>query len=108
MRRHCNPGVCLMSVAASFAKDYAEARARFRDAATRAGGAFASYPNPGRGPDGEALATDIAWFGPRDAGRVLAIMSGTHGVEGFCGSGIQVSTLDGGFARELPADTALL
>ena len=28
--------------------------------------------------------------GPRDADRVLVLISGTHGVEGYCGSGAQV------------------
>src|SRR5215470_15847494 len=97
-----------MTVSASFAKDYVDARGKFRDAVTKAGGTIASYGNPGKGPAGEDLATDIAWFGPRAASRVLVTMSATHGVEGFCGSGIQVASLEAGFVKELPADTALL
>jgi hypothetical protein len=39
---------------------------------------------------------------------VVYAQSGTHGVEGFCGSGIQVGWLEQRLHRELPVDTALL
>jgi hypothetical protein len=35
-------------------------------------------------------------------------MSATHGVEGFCGSGIQLATFAAGLHKELPPDTALV
>src|SRR5579863_4487947 len=92
-----------------FAGDYQEARRKFRNAAARAGGALSSYVNPkARGPKGEELATDVARLGPNDAGRVLLTISGTHGAEGFCGSGSQVGAFAAGLGRELPADTALI
>ena len=56
----------------------------------------------------EALSTDAAWIGPRTATRLAYVQSGTHGVEGFCGSGIQIGWLQHGLHRELPPDTALL
>ena len=97
-----------MNAAESFSASYAEARARFRDAASGAGGALESIANPNRGPDGGDLSTDVAWFGPRDAEKVLVTVCGTHGVEGFCGSGAQVDWLRRGEAAALPAGVAAL
>lgn len=90
-----------------FAATYAEARGKFRDAARRAGARLVHYDNPVRGPNGEALTTDVALLGPEDAARILMTVSATHGAEGFCGSGIQVGTL-ADVAGELPKGTALL
>jgi hypothetical protein len=98
-----------MAVRDYFSADYSEARRKFRNAATRAGAALATYINPKvKGPNGEALATDVARLGPRDASRVLITISATHGAEGFCGSGAQVGSFEAGLGRELPADTALV
>jgi len=91
-----------------FSGDWAEARAKFRDAAQRAGAALREWPHPLRGPGGEALAVDTAWLGPRDAAQVLVLVSGTHGAEGFCGSGPQVGLLRGDAAVTLPPQTAML
>lgn len=98
-----------MPVRDYFAADYAEARRKFRETAGQAGAQLESMANPGAaGPAGDALTTDIAWFGPADAERVLVTVSATHGAEGFCGSGVQTGSFAGGFTRELPAGTALL
>jgi hypothetical protein len=97
-----------MDSADSFSASYAEARGKFREAATAAGGAMAVIANPNRGPDGGNLSTDLAWLGPRNAERVLVMVSGTHGVEGFCGSGAQVDWLRRGEAAALPAGVAVL
>ncbi len=35
------------------------------------------------------LVTDVCWLGNKDAPQVTVIISGTHGVEGYCGSAIQ-------------------
>jgi hypothetical protein len=91
-----------------FPTDYGDARSRFRRAAEMAGGRLRGYRNPTSGPAGEELACDCAWFGPEDAGKVLVIMSGTHGVEGFCGAGIQLDWLEEGNAAALPANHAAL
>ncbi|WP_371827068.1 DUF2817 domain-containing protein [Bradyrhizobium sp. 184] len=37
-----------------------------------------------RGPRGEELSTDVAWFGDRDAGKVAILISAAHGPEGYC------------------------
>ncbi|SMF06643.1 DUF2817 domain-containing protein [Pseudobacteriovorax antillogorgiicola] len=40
------------------------------------------------------LVTHTAWIGRRDAVRVLVLISGTHGVEGYCGSAVQSCILE--------------
>ena len=52
------------------------------------------YDNPTKGPAGEALSCDVARVGPEDAQKIVVAISGTHGAEGFCGSGAQVAMLD--------------
>jgi hypothetical protein len=92
----------------SFSADYAAARAAFRAAAAEAGGTLESLAHPQKGPDGGDLAADVAVFGPRTASRWLVMISATHGVEGFCGSGAQVDWLRRGEAARLPSDVAVL
>ena len=62
------------------------------------------------GMDGEALALDVARWGPADAPALLLVSSACHGVEGFCGSGIQRALLaDAGFhAAAAQAGVAVL
>jgi hypothetical protein len=97
-----------MGISNCFAPDYAEARRKFRDAARASGGVLESYGNPAGGPGGVDLTTETAWLGPRQAERILIVMSGTHGVEGFCGSGLQVALLERNVAREIAQGIALL
>lgn len=95
-----------MSVSQHFGRDYADARAKFLAAARSAGAVLRHNQNPLRGPNGERLFTDVAWYGPTDAKRVLMTVSGTHGNEGFCGSGIQVGWFERGLHKELPPGVA--
>jgi hypothetical protein len=97
-----------MNSAESFSATYAEARSRFRDAAVAAGGRLEAVSHPERGRQGEDLATDVAWIGPPDADRVLVTISGTHGAEGFCGSGAQLDWLVRGEAARMPPGVATL
>jgi hypothetical protein len=46
-----------------------------------------------RGAAGEELSIDVAALGDASASGMLLLISGTHGVEGFCGSGCQVALL---------------
>lgn len=92
----------------TFETTYPAARAAFLAACAATGGELASYRHPLPGPDGEPLFLDTARFGPPDARRVLFVASGTHGVEGFCGSGIQRNLIDSGLARRLAPDVALV
>ena len=97
-----------MNSAGSFAIDYADARAKFLEAATQANAAVESVEHPSAGPTGGRLFTDVAWLGPKSAERVLVLVSGTHGAEGFCGSGAQIDWLRRGEGRELPGGVAVL
>ena len=90
-----------------FPADYPEARARFRCAAADAGSRLRSYVNPTvTGRHGEELATDVAVLGSDLPTSVLLITSGTHGVEGFCGSGCQDAFLEQRLYERLPRNAA--
>jgi uncharacterized protein DUF2817 len=91
-----------------YARDYRKARAKLHDAAREKGLKVEAQVNPQRGPNGEELATETVWIGPRNASRLMIGLSGTHGAEGFCGSSIQVGWLRTGQFDNLPADTAVL
>ena len=86
------------SVSDHFAHSYREARQKFLGAAAAAGLAVTSHAHPLPGRDGETLAMDVVRDGPQDASAVLLVSSACHGVEGYCGSGIQGFLLgDAGF-----------
>ncbi|QRF62505.1 M14 family metallopeptidase [Variovorax paradoxus] len=94
-----------------FSATYVEARAKFLEAARARGASIESFVNEAhRGALGEELATDVALIGAIDAKKLLLVTSGTHGPEGFCGSGTQVATLhdDDLLARLEQAGVALL
>jgi hypothetical protein len=76
-----------------FAQSYAEARGKFLAAAEAAGARTQSHVHPLLGREGEALAMDVARLGPADAPSLLLVTSGCHGVEGYCGSGVQGALL---------------
>jgi len=95
-----------MAAAAYFARDFDDARRRFRAAAEAAGARLDSLPHPQPGPAGQALSAEVAWLGPSDAERVLVTISGTHGAEGLCGSGAQVGWLESGLAGETTSEEA--
>jgi hypothetical protein len=97
-----------MNSAASFGANYQAARTQFLIAARDANAAVETIRHPERGPEGGELATDVAWIGPREAPAVMVMISATHGVEGFCGSGAQVDWLRREEYRVLPHGTAAL
>ena len=99
----------MVSIPACFSETYADARAKFCSAAATAGGALQSRLNPHvKGPSGELLYLDTARFGPADAANMLVLISSTHGVEGHCGSGAQISWLATGGPAKLPKGTGAL
>src|SRR5882757_4557637 len=99
----------MVSISDCFSESYAEARAKFCGAAATAGGSLRSWFNPhAQGPTGELLYLDTARFGPADAVNMLVMISSTHGVEGHCGSGAQISWLATGGPAKLPKDTGAL
>lgn len=83
-----------MSAAQYFSKSYAEARKRFLEAARSAGAQLDSRTHPEKGPDGEELAMEFAVLGDVNAKAGLVVISGTHGPEGYCGSGCQLALLN--------------
>ncbi|MFC4274079.1 M14 family metallopeptidase [Achromobacter aloeverae] len=92
-----------------FSETYAQARAKFLDAATDAGARITHYEHAAqRGPQGERLYLDAALLGAADARRILVVGCGTHGIEGYSGSAAQTHWLRRQAARTLPADTAVL
>lgn len=52
-----------------------------------------SFFCPAVGKNGEILALDVALAGDVSADNLLIVSSGCHGVEGFCGSGVQLACL---------------
>ena len=65
-----------------------------------------TYPHPESGPDGD-IAMDVAFWNAPQSEDVLVISSGTHGIEGYCGSFVQCALLDEGLP-ELTNNISLL
>ncbi|WP_404294944.1 DUF2817 domain-containing protein (plasmid) [Microvirga sp. RSM25] len=76
-----------------FSRNYCQARERFLTLTSAT-----AYPSIHVGPNGEKLITDVAYLGSVDAKNLLVLVSGTHGVEGYCGSAAQLSLLHSGLA----------
>jgi hypothetical protein len=89
------------SPAGFFSSDYFEARRRFLEGARQAGASIHSTEHPtAKGPQGRAIFMDCAVLGPESATDALVIISGTHGPEGYCGSGVQTGLLLSGQAQD--------
>ncbi|HTQ13143.1 MAG TPA: M14 family metallopeptidase [Rhizomicrobium sp.] len=92
-----------------FPNDYREARARFIEAAEASDLGVTTRVLRGQlGPDGKPLFLDTAMAGPREAKSALLLISGTHGVEGYFGSGAQTGLLREGLARRMPKGVKLV
>ena len=92
-----------------FPDDYRAAREAFVEAAEAADLGVTSRVHPKtHGADGKPLFLDVAMAGPRDAKRALLLISGTHGVEGYFGSGVQTGLLRQGLAQRLPQGVKLV
>jgi hypothetical protein len=91
-----------------FSATYFEARDKFLAAAKARGLAIESHLNPTtKGPGGEALYADVVTLGRADAPHRLTMVSATHGVEGFCGSGCQTAFLASEQSQDLPEDLSI-
>ena len=97
-----------MQTTQHFSVDYAQARQSFLKAARDARSFVESFQNPCSEQGCEQLFIDVALFGPSDAKKVLVLMSGTHGVEGFAGSAIQTGLLREGLVGQLKPETRLV
>lgn len=83
----------MIKVVDAFSSRYAQARAKFLEGAAQAELTVSSYAHPLTGRDGETLAMDVALDGSAAAENLLIVSSACHGVEGYCGSGVQVFAL---------------
>ena len=92
----------------AFAETFAEARQKFLAAANAAGALITTHEHSQRAQTGGVLSCDTAWIGDPSAENVLVTVSGTHGVEGYAGSAVQVADLAAIASNERPATTASL
>ena len=83
----------MIDLVGAFSASYAAARVKFLEAAAAAGAQIESHLHPLAGRDGEVLAMDVARLGAAGAQQLLIVSSACHGVEGYCGSGVQVFAL---------------
>jgi hypothetical protein len=90
----------LIGIGEAFSPRYAQARQKFLQACVSAGLAVEAHAHPEKGRDGEALSMDVALDGEPGAERLLIVTSACHGVEGHCGSGVQVFALHDAEWRE--------
>lgn len=96
-----------------FPGSYATARGQLLSLVERAAFTQAqhkAYLCPGTTPNGERLVTDTIWLGNAYATKVLVLLTGTHGVEGFVGSAVALDHI-GLMASgqvEIASDTAVL
>jgi Protein of unknown function (DUF2817) len=98
-----------MATSDFFADTYIAAREKFLSAARAARCDLSKYPLRNHtGPHGEELTIDIGKLGPAEPHALLVLISGTHGVEGFCGSGCQVGFLTDRLYEALPANCGAL
>jgi hypothetical protein len=92
-----------------FPQDYRAARGAFIAACEASDLGVTSRLNSGaKGRHGEDLFLDTTTIGPREARKALLLMSGTHGVEGYFGSGVETGMLREGLAARVPRDTKLV
>lgn len=87
--------------------DYVTAQRAFLTAAQTVRAPVTSFPHPLTGPNGEPLAVDVAELGSPDAEKTVLVVSGTHGVEGYCGSALQTEWLTK-HSEDRPSDTRVI
>jgi len=75
-----------------FPADYRAGRHAFIEASDGLDVTTRVHPDA-TGPDGKPLFMDVAEIGPRKAKTALLLMSGTHGAEGYFGSGVETGLL---------------
>src|SRR5205814_1215162 len=86
-----------------FPADYRSARKAFVTAAEAAHADVVTRVHPfATAPEGKPLFLDTAVIGPRGARSALLLISATHGVEGYFGSGVQAGLLREGVAGRVP------
>ncbi|MBV9540649.1 MAG: M14 family metallopeptidase [Alphaproteobacteria bacterium] len=92
-----------------FPADYRQGRHDFIAACEAAGIDVITRVHPDTtGRDGKPLFLDTAIIGPREAKKALLLISATHGVEGYFGSGVQTGLMREGLAQRAPKDTKIV
>lgn len=91
-----------------FSSTVSEADAKFAVASIIAQAKMETIAHPLKGPQAEPLQVSVARVGSVSASKVLLVLSGTHGIEGFAGAAIQTGLLHGARDLKLQPDTALL
>jgi Protein of unknown function (DUF2817) len=92
-----------------FASNYADARSTLLSVSTPKSSHLKTYRNEECETEGSGdLVTDSVRFGPDRADRFLVMISGTHGVEGYCGSACQTAAVKLGLFDDLPSDVGVL
>ena len=92
-----------------FGEDYGAARAIFLTVCRKHGVFAGSWLNENaRGPDGELLLCDTAYWGDPDASKLIVVSSGTHGAEAGCGSAIMSAWMEELSHKRLPDGVAAL
>lgn len=76
-----------------FSSSYAQARQQFLLSCAQRGLAVSSRVHPLPGRDNETLAIDVCRVGSPSARNLMVVSSGCHGIEGFCGSAVQLDLL---------------
>ena len=87
----------------TFSASYLQAQTHFREQAIASGARLEKLiigQNELYGPENEELCMDIAIWGP-EQGPTLVLSSGLHGIEGYCGSGIQIGAMNKDYPPEL-------
>lgn len=98
-----------MPISDYFACTYAEAQDKFLAVALDSHAQLAAYRLPDLyGPRNEELSVDVAIHGPENPVAMLLLISATHGVEGFCGSGCQVGFFTDKLYDMLPPGTGTI
>ena len=92
-----------------FCSTYQKARTRFLSVCQNAPDVeLTSHLHPLKGIAGEDLYLDVAVKGDKTAENFIIVTSGTHGVEGYGGSGIQAACLVSERQPEIPKGTAII
>ena len=92
-----------------FPADYRAGRHNVIAACEHAGTDVITRVHPkASGRDGKPLFLDTAIIGPREAEKALLLISATHGVEGYFGSGVQTGLMREGLARRVPRNTKIV
>lgn len=97
-----------MDALAAYSPDYVTARARFREIALAKGARLDRLELDRAASDGTPLSIDVALFGAPGARQVVVVSSGTHGVEGFYGSAVQLEAMTRPALVHCPDDTAVV